>query len=254
MPISRVYAGQPLRIPVGAYNAFADAADAHADRARIERTAASRFRVAGIVDVINRTGGALTRNAILGIEGPGVSRATNESEYFERVLLAGNTYAPQHRAFCVLAETVLDGRIGRAVVDGYAQCRVLMADESHLSAGPTVGSTHWLTSGISGADLVWIEPPGERAIGNIAECIVRLGGGGAGGETFRCVLTGYNADRTRFVGNIVETGEVGVEVLADRIHSAPLDQMFPRWVPGFTFSVWRGDQGYRAYETFSGMC
>ena len=164
-PFKKVQPGQRLEISAAAYNAFIDAARAVRQH-KVGGAEASPFlRQTGIVLVKNATGAAQDLFAVLGLDGPVISPTANESEFVRQVALNGVVPADAtHRGrFCVLAEPLADGAIGRAVVAGVTPVRLLVDPETLYDyADVRDGSTQTLHNQPHGsARVLWVDPSGS---------------------------------------------------------------------------------------------
>ena len=127
----KVKSGDTLRIPAATFNAFIDAAQAHRNRT-IGNTGTAPVTNAlpsGQVLVRNDSGSDLWQFSVLGIDGVAISPDDNGQEFVSHIVLSG--VVPKvddetdHRGrFCVLAEPLKAGAIGRAFVDHVCQVQV----------------------------------------------------------------------------------------------------------------------------------
>ncbi|HET6494184.1 MAG TPA: hypothetical protein VFH61_02330 [Thermoleophilia bacterium] len=155
--LNHVRIGDELRIPAGTYNAFVDAARAHAGSMDL----ASGGNVTGtpqtgIVLVRNDTGATRARFDILGVDGVIVTPTNDLAEFQQRVALLGGTpaTATDLGRFVVLLEPLLSTEIGRAVVSGVVTCTVNMVSASHGFADVTNAQAGYLTSGFTGSSRI----------------------------------------------------------------------------------------------------
>ena len=138
------------------------------------KTAGRRARQVEL-SVTNTTGGNLGRFAVVGIDGPSVTPAVNETEFENNLVLDVVTpVAGTHEGkFAVLLEAIPAGKIGRACVAGVVQCTINVADVTCADfadvADGVTGSLSTCTGG--SAAVLW------RAGGTGSQwAVVRLGG------------------------------------------------------------------------------
>jgi hypothetical protein len=117
MSFRRVKAGDPVRIPAGAYNAWCAAAEAFqtGNQSMIGETAGGRpDRVH--VRIRNDSGADRARFDVLGVSGPLFTPTDNLAEFLSAPKLTGTTPAnPTHAGrFVILLEPIPAGRIGWA--------------------------------------------------------------------------------------------------------------------------------------------
>jgi len=183
--LSKVRAGEPLRIPAKAYNAFVDAALDQQQRSMSTNGDALRDRQqSSLVLVKNESGAARARFDVLGIDGPIITRANNGEAFRSRIALRGVTPTAAHAGrFVILHDALPAGTVGRAYLTGAYLARVRMLDEAHTAADVDDGDAAQLASGETGAvSLLWIEPIEQRDDPSIAWCVIRFGGGASGGN------------------------------------------------------------------------
>ena len=182
----KVRRGDPLVIPAATFNAFIDAAEDFRRRQHDARRRRQReLHDTGIVLVRNESGEDRERFDVLGIDGPIITRSDNEPEFRQRVALRGSVPSAAHGGrFVVLLEPARDQAIVRACIDGVCLGRVRMSDEGHGFADVSAGTASEPESRASGpVQLLWIEPVEQREDPQVAWCVLRLGGGGAGAAT-----------------------------------------------------------------------
>lgn len=161
--LQKVTRGAALRIPASDYNSFIDAAK----YVRNQRTASRQGNAVheatpGTIYVRNDSGEEQRQFAVLGLDGIVISPNDNEREFRTRVVLSCVTPdSDTHRGrFCVLAEPIKAGRIGRAFVDSVTQVRLNVPSGSSepLAADITDGSSAYLTAAVYGsATILWRE-------------------------------------------------------------------------------------------------
>jgi len=164
-PFRKVHSGEPFGMSAAAYNAFVDAARAHAQQQHLfgpPRHPENPLQ--GQVLVRNDTGEPCDRYSVLGIAGPLIDPVDNLPE-FQRILgVRGVTPAAEHIGrFVILLEPLPAGSIGRACIDGVCPVEVEMAAETDGYADVTPGVVARLRSAESGAArLLWVQPVEER--------------------------------------------------------------------------------------------
>lgn len=184
-PFKHVQAGQALEIPAPAYNAMVDAARAHRHQQQIGGQAKPVGRQGDLILVRNDTGGAMTRLAVLGIDGPVIDPGDNADEFLNRVVVSGvEPIQGEHEGrFVILAEPLANGAIGRGYVSGLCPALIYVEDaasEGYRFATIEEAETASLLAATSGsAEIVWKAAGTGTVLG-----IVRLGGVGAGGQIY----------------------------------------------------------------------
>jgi hypothetical protein len=176
--LKKVRSGDPLVIPAATFNTFIDAAQDFQDRQRsTSGDWRQERRQADMVLVRNESGADRGRFDVLGIAGPIIGRADNEDEFKQRVALHGVVPTESHRAqFVVLLEPLASSAIGLACIAGVCPVRVEMINEAHRCAEVKPDDASKLKSSVVGsAQLLWVEPAGERADPTIAWAVARLG-------------------------------------------------------------------------------
>mgnify|MGYP005852583313 CR=1 FL=1 len=158
--LKKVQAGQPLRIPAAAYNAFVDAArDFHDRQRRTEGQGKPLFRQSGIILVKNATGEDRNRFDVLGLDGNVIGPDDSLDQFKNRVAMVGVVPTAYHTgAFAVLLEPIRDGEMGQAYVDGLCPAKVQVADAGHWFADVNIGTCSTLRAGPTGsATIIWKE-------------------------------------------------------------------------------------------------
>ena len=171
----KVQAGQSLKIPAAAFNAFIDAAEDFRRRQESNtQTAQPQFRQAGIVRVKNASGADRERFEILGVDRPIFTPSDNLETFQNDVLLVGVQPVLEDHAgkFVVLLEPLASGQIGRAVVSGVCPVKIQVNEDSDKFAEVQDGNSHQLKSTGSGsATILWK----EAGTGADKWAVVRLG-------------------------------------------------------------------------------
>ena len=196
--LQKVQPGAPLRIPADAYNAFVDAAEANRQRRATKTgTPSQMFRQAGIVLIKNESGEDVERGGILGIDGPIITRVTDEDGFKAgQLALRGITPAVEHAGqFAVTLEPIANGYMGKACVSGACMVQVAMTDETHRYAMPEADDIAKLKSTRSGpAKLIYIEPLADRVSPDVAWCVSVIGSGDVRARRGMIVTEGPNAE------------------------------------------------------------
>lgn len=161
--LRKVTRGTRIRIPAAAYNSFLDAAADHRNRrlATLSRIVQHDTRP-GIIHVRNDSGCRRVQFSVLGLDDIVISPVGNEREFRNRVVLSGVTPSKSsHRGrFCILAEPIKEGRIGRAFVDDICPVRLSVPreDEETRFAEIEDGSGEHLIAAVYGsATILWRE-------------------------------------------------------------------------------------------------
>lgn len=176
--LRKVRRGDPLRISASAFNAFIDAARYVCDQQNAGAAPSLPAPLRhDVVRIKNESGGLRGRYDALGLAGPVIKPTEHPTEFDARFTLRGVTPTAQHRGrFVVLLEPLRPDAIGRALLVGLTQARVKVVDELHRHADIDPESPARLRScGWGAAEIVWLQPPAERAEPEIAVCLVRLG-------------------------------------------------------------------------------
>ena len=121
-PLKHVQSGDPLAIRAETFNCLIDAARDFKQRTRhLGRTPSPSFPNPTVVPVRNDTGSDQPRFAVLGLDGPIIDPSDNPNEFASRAAATGviPMWSEDHAGrWCVLAEPVPAGAIGRAYVAG----------------------------------------------------------------------------------------------------------------------------------------
>lgn len=129
--LSKVKAGDPLRIPAPTYNAFVDAARAHrTGRHTLGRTTRPELRQGVIVPIKNNSGSDRARYDILGLNGSLFSPTTDLASFQREIAMKGVAPAAgTHEGnFAVLLEPVAVGSVGQAAIAGQTIVKVYVPD------------------------------------------------------------------------------------------------------------------------------
>jgi len=153
-------AGDPLRIPATAYNAFIDAArHAQGHEPDIGAGPPGAPRPAGTVTVKNDSGLNVVRFGVLGVTGLLYGPDDSLDGFKNRPVLLGDTPTADHAgAFVVLLQPLTSGGIGLGVVAGVVIVKVNVTDAEHEYADVEDGSAVRLASAVVGsAQILWAE-------------------------------------------------------------------------------------------------
>jgi hypothetical protein len=159
--LGRVNPGDPLELPARTFNIFCETAE-EMRRMRGQFGAGpgeGRAMNAGVVTVRNDSGGDRDRFDVLAIGDPIIDNTDNEAEFLNRVTFLGLLpYTSLHKGrFVVLLEPIADGGLGKAVVSGVVQVHIDVSNADHQFADVTNADATKLTSGHTGAEILWKE-------------------------------------------------------------------------------------------------
>ena len=175
-PYRRVNPGERLRIPAVVYNELLGLVGPR----RGQRTHGPVGTDPEHVIIRNNSGATVNRFGVLGIDGVIIDPALNGSEFQSRVMLEGTTPGSEHEGkFAIVTETIKQGKLGRALIDGVATVRVTGAAASHCDVSS--GDATRLTMSSTGTARVLYAEDGSDE----RWAIVRIGDPAAsGGGTF----------------------------------------------------------------------
>ena len=160
-PLKKVQAGQRLKVPAEAWNAFLDAVRwVRNQQHSRDQEANAEFRQTGIVQVKNLSGADRERFDILGANAPIILPTDNLQEFKNRVTLSGVVPTAEHRGrFLILLEPLKDGAVGRGVLAGVSLVRLLVNPTQLYDFAQVIpGNSHALLNVPAGAARVlWIE-------------------------------------------------------------------------------------------------
>lgn len=194
-PGQKVVRGEPLRIRAADHNAWQDAA---AFTKRAQRTGGAPGGLpAGYLTTLvrNDAGAPLGRFGIVRLGDPLLDR-DDLNEFYRAPAFIGLTPTGDLLArFAVVLGPAKAGGHARALLEGITPVYVRMISEQDRCADALAGDTAKLRSTTDGpAQLLWVQPPGERAVADVALCIARLGPVGL--RTLDVELTGAASDGT----------------------------------------------------------
>ncbi|MFH1022136.1 MAG: hypothetical protein V1809_01965 [Planctomycetota bacterium] len=158
--LKKVFPGQRLSIPAGAYNAFIDAAEVHKKRlVGITGGENPFFAPMGILLVRNDSGGPRERFDVLGLDEIVISPEDNDREFKNHPILAGVVPdITKHRGrFGVLQEPVGSGMFARAMILGITPVKVavptgITCRRADITDGVSGHLTEW---GNGSAEVLW---------------------------------------------------------------------------------------------------
>lgn len=162
----KVQPGDPLRIPAPAYNAFLDASAF----AKARSTAPTRSPNGGVQDrslvlVRNDTGLDQPQGRVLEIGDilVDIPDAGDAAKVLQGVVIEGLApTAGNSGALVILRDSIPEGRIGRAALEGVVPARIVLESVDHRFADVTAGST-LLRSRAFGRFEILSRPPGVAA-------------------------------------------------------------------------------------------
>jgi hypothetical protein len=168
----KVLPGDSLnRFPARVYNAMLDKINERDPDSPVE---SGSERQATIISVRNDTGANLLRGDVVGIGEVLVLPTVNESEFLGGQPLFGGIAPAVGGEYAVLIDSIPNGQIGRAMIDGVVQARVSGAEAAFAEI--SAGVTSYLSLGATGtARLLWAETGSGERWG-----VVRLGDGAVG--------------------------------------------------------------------------
>lgn len=158
-PLQPVRPGAPLVIRADDYNAMLEAARAHQLRGVGSPRQRPSLHSDRTVWVRNDSGADRARYDVLGISGPIIEPADRPEEFARAVQLAGVVPTADHVGgrWCVLAEPIAAGRIGRAWADGVCPVSVNLTDETHQRAEAVADQTTLQSAAMGSALILWLE-------------------------------------------------------------------------------------------------
>ena len=187
MTLKKVSTGDPLVIPANTYNAFIDAATDFRERIKPRQKLAQQSQRSssqlqgGVIWVKNDSPMDCWRYFILGIEDSVHEPQTImdlEGSFVDQIVFSGVFPEPDtHVAMdkhAILLEPIRAGQVGRAMIQGVCQVRIIITDETHQFAKAPVGVPAIMTSSPTGStQILWSQP--EVPIGEPCWAIVKLG-------------------------------------------------------------------------------
>jgi hypothetical protein len=188
--MKKVSTGDPLVIPANTYNAFIDAAADYQQRIKPRQkleqsmqSANSRMPAhgSGVVWVRNDSPIDCWRYFVLGLDGPIHEPQTiidTEGSFVDQVIFSGVFPDIQAHGLtdlhAIMLEPILAGGIGRAMIQGICQVRLVVTDESHQFAQATAGFPAFMMSSATGStQILWRQP--DVPLEEPCWAIVRMG-------------------------------------------------------------------------------
>ena len=153
-----VRSGEPLHIPASTYNAMLDAAQGHRNR-RINLAPHGAGFGSLFVSVVNKTGKRLQKFDVVGLDGS--AETQNINHFRNRIIFKGVVPQKKHKGqFAILQEDAHPNMVVRACVFGVTQAKVKVESNNSDNQQPKFcdikeGETGHLTSGGSGAEILW---------------------------------------------------------------------------------------------------
>jgi hypothetical protein len=163
-PLKKVQAGEQLRIPAEAYNAFVDAVRSTRSQQTLGADAQGFLRQTTLAKVKNLSGANRERFSILALDGPIIAPEANETEFLRQTTFGVVLPAAGHEGrFAVLLEPLGPEKIGVAAVAGVVPVKLFVNPLTlydHAEIWP--GSSEVLHNVPHGsARVLWVEPTGE---------------------------------------------------------------------------------------------
>lgn len=204
--LGKVMAGDKLRIPAAAYNAFVDVANEHKNQRHdvlIQQENSFTLFGRNLVRVKNESGFDLGRFCVLGISGVAFSPGLDLQAFQRELVFIGAVpSASSHSGgrFAVIAEPIWNGGVGLAWASGVCIVQVNVSNTTHQYADLADGQNEYLTSADSGPCVILWKPTGT----GLLWCVIRFGGASGGGvaqSTIWAEVTGtpaYNSSTDYF--------------------------------------------------------
>lgn len=176
-PFRHVRPGDPLHIPATTYNAMVDAAQANRNRRMNLAPHGAGFESL-FIHVSNQTGKTLQRFDVVGLDGP--LETKNLEVFKQEIILKGVVPKKEHKGkFAVLLEDAAAQMCVRACVYGVTIAKIKVDSEEgsneqkHIKfCDVTENETGYLTSGGSGAEVLWSDESTRNRW-----AIIRIGSG-----------------------------------------------------------------------------
>jgi hypothetical protein len=99
----------------------------------------------------------------------------------------------------ITVDPIRTGDIGRLAVGGVVQAKVFIEDYLHTHAGLTSYRTNVLTSSFAGDYAILYKPNTEAAVGEVADCLVRIGHSSSAGVFVRIGHLAWPRNTTQLV-------------------------------------------------------
>jgi hypothetical protein len=155
MSLNKVKTGDPLSISASTFNTFIDAAKDFRNRKHnVERENHYSYKQSGIIHVRNDSGVNLDQYSVMGIDVPVIVPTDNEDGFKRNLVLSciNPVLGTHDNKFVILADPIMNGRIGRAYIDGVCAVKIAGAGDT---AGITNNDPSKLTAGGVGATVLW---------------------------------------------------------------------------------------------------
>lgn len=175
-PGQKVVRGEPLEIRAVDHNSWQDAA-AYAKSAQQLGGAPGGLPSGYLTTLVRNDAGAnLGRFGIVRLGDPLLSRDNLDEFYRAPAFIGLAPTADLLARFAVVLGPAKAGGHARALLEGITPVYVRMIAEGDRCADALAGDAAKLRSTTDGpAQLLWVQPPAERAVGDVALCIARLG-------------------------------------------------------------------------------
>lgn len=250
--MTRVSAGDPLRISADRHNRVSDAVEDVEARKRSE--VSNPTRMGGDRDIVlvrNDSGAAINRFAVLGLDGPIIEPTANEASWKNGVAFKGisPTIADHWQTFVIALTPLGEEKTGPAVVSGVVNLKLSVTDDADEVAGIDDGENTHLITGAGPALILWKDVVANEDVDGRRWGTILMGAGMSGhhhsgtldgnldtGGTANVTtdagltLEDVNAPAWMTAGKRVETGEpVGVSLFSDGLYyvtwaPCPIDQ------------------------------
>ncbi len=190
MTLKKVSTGDSLVIPANTYNAFIDAAADFQQRIKPRQKLAQQSQRsmsllpgagAGVIWLRNDSPMDCWRYFVLGLDVPihePQSFMDTEGSFVDQVAFSGVWPEPTAHGLtdkhAILLEPIVAGGMGRALIHGICQVRMIIEDDTHQFAKAPVGFPAFMTSSAVGStQILWKEQ--DVAPGQPCWAIVKLG-------------------------------------------------------------------------------
>jgi hypothetical protein len=170
-----VRSGEPLVISAATYNAMLDAAQAHRNRRLTLEPHGSGFDSL-FIHVVNETSMTLQRFNVLGLDAP--LETINENSFCDKIIFKGIVPQNKHKGkFAIIQQDAAPNQVVRACIHGVTIAKVQLSDTASQTTEIKFcdikeADTTYLTSGGSGAEVLWYDSSSQWAI-------IRIGSGGS---------------------------------------------------------------------------
>lgn len=159
--MGKVSPGDPVKIQAGVWNTLLDVAGAHRSREVSAAPGSSRWPVPHglIVEVKNNTGAAVPRYHAIGLDDPLFTPTDNEQTFLNQLVFNGETISAEYFGkFAVVQETIEDGRIGKALLQGITVAEITVDDENHVTVDvDPAGGSKLVTQSVGAGRILYKE-------------------------------------------------------------------------------------------------